>query len=60
VNGTAEELLGMRLNVQHLVGRHFAQHALQTCGKLDIFIFVVVLYRVSPRLKLVWGHAHLE
>jgi hypothetical protein len=31
VYGTAEELLGMRLNVQHLVGRHFAQDALQTC-----------------------------
>jgi hypothetical protein len=72
VYGTAEELLGMRLDVQHFVGGHFAQDALQTCrvravqeellpetlGELDIF--VVVLYRVSPRLKLVWGHAHLE
>jgi hypothetical protein len=72
VYGTAEELLGMRLDVQHFVGGHFAQDALQTCrvravqkellpetlGELDIF--VVVLYRVSPEVKLEWVHAHLE
>ena len=31
VYGTAKELLGMRLDVQHFVGGHFAQDALQTC-----------------------------
>jgi len=52
VDGTAEELLRMRLAVQHFVGGHGAQYALQTCrvgamqeellpealGELDIFL----------------------
>lgn len=31
VDGAAEELLGMRLEMQHFVGRYCAQHVLQAC-----------------------------